>query len=129
MQVPAPEEAFVAGRNEGPIGENAGMMNIGIPSIVVKMLRHKFDQQWSMRRAESTEDEQARILRLIKPAAVHLDTRLAGPTLKVEDLLDISVGDVLTFDYPVARPLNLTVNGVLKFRGNVISTGRNRTIE
>jgi flagellar motor switch protein FliM len=119
----------VAVSMEVRIGENAGMMNIGIPSIVVKMLRHKFDQQWSLRKTESTDDEQSRILRLIKPAALHLDTRLTGPTLRVEDLLDISVGDVLTFDYPVARPLNLTVNGVLKFRGNVISTGRNRAIE
>lgn len=129
MQILAPNEAVVAVSMEVRIGENAGMMNIGIPSIVVKMLRHKFDQQWSMRKAESTEDEQARILRLIKPAAVHLDARLAGPTLRVEDLLDIGVGDVLTFDYPVARPLNLTVNGILKFRGNVIGTGRNRAIE
>jgi flagellar motor switch protein FliM len=129
MQILAPNEAVVAVSMEVRIGENAGMMNIGIPSIVVKMLRHKFDQQWSLRKTESTDDEQSRILRLIKPAAVHLDTRLTGPTLRVEDLLDISVGDVLTFDYPVARPMNLTVNGVLKFRGNVISTGRNRAVE
>jgi flagellar motor switch protein FliM len=129
MQILAPNEAVVAVSMEVRIGENAGMMNIGIPSIVVKMLRHKFDQQWSLRKAESTEDEQARILRLIKPAALHLDARLTGPTLRVEDLLDISVGDILTFDYPVTRPMNLTVNGVLKFRGNVIGTGRNRAIE
>ena len=129
MQILAPNEAVVAVSLEVRIGENAGMMNIGIPSIVVKMLRHKFDQQWSLRKTESTDDEQSRILRLIKPAAVHLDTRLTGPTLRVEDLLDIGVGDVLTFDYPVARPMNLTVNGVLKFRGNVISTGRNRAVE
>jgi flagellar motor switch protein FliM len=129
MQILAPNEAVVAVSMEVRIGENAGMMNIGIPSIVVKMLRNKFDQQWSMRKAESTEDEQARILRLIKPANVHLDTRLTGPTLRVEDLLEISVDDVLTFDYPTARPMNLTVNGILKFRGNVISTGRNRAIE
>jgi flagellar motor switch protein FliM len=129
MQILAPNEAVVAVSMEVRIGENAGMMNIGIPSIVVKMLRHKFDQQWSMRRAESTEDEQARVLQLIKPATVHLNTLLAGPTLRVEDLLDLSVDDVLTFDYPIARPMNLTVNGVLKFRGNVIGTGRNRAIE
>jgi flagellar motor switch protein FliM len=105
------------------------MMNIGIPSIVVKMLRHKFDQQWSLRKTESTESEQARILRLIKPSIVNLDTRLAGPTLSVENLLDIEVDDVLTFDFPVSRSLDLTVNGVLKYKGNVISTGRKRAYE
>jgi flagellar motor switch protein FliM len=129
MQILAPNEAVVAVSMEVRIGDNAGMMNIGIPSIVVKMLRHKFDQQWSLRKSESTETEQARILKLIKPSMLNLDTRLSGPTLRVEDLLDIEVEDVLTFDYPVSRPLDLTVNGVLKYRGNVINTGRNRGYE
>jgi len=129
MQILAPNEAVVAVSMEVRIGDNAGMMNIGIPSIVVKMLRHKFDQQWSLRKSESTETEQARILRLIKPSMLKLDTRLSGPTLRVEDLLDIEVDDVLTFDYPVNRPLDLTVNGVLKYRGSVINTGRNRGYE
>jgi len=92
-------------------------------------MRHKFDQQWSLRKSESTETEQARILKLIKPSMLNLDTRLSGPTLRVEDLLEIEVEDVLTFDYPVNRPLDLTVNGVLKYRGSVINTGRNRGYE
>src|SRR5689334_10154735 len=43
----APNEAVVAMSMEVRIGDNAGMLNIDTPSIVVKMLRHKFDQQWS----------------------------------------------------------------------------------
>lgn len=129
MQILAPNEAVVAVSLEVRIGENSGMMNIGIPSIVVKMLRNKFDQQWSLRKSESTETEQTRILRLIKPAEISLDTRLDGPTLRVEDLLDIEEGDVLTFDYPVERPLLMTVNGRRKFRGGVVDTGRKRAFE
>jgi flagellar motor switch protein FliM len=129
MQILAPNEAVVAVSMEVRIGENAGMMNIGIPSIIVKMLRNKFDQQWSVRKTESTEIEQSRILRLLKAATVNLDTRLTGPTLCVEDLLDINVGDVLTFDTPTSRPLDMFVNGMLKFRGGVVGTGRNRAFE
>jgi flagellar motor switch protein FliM len=126
MQILAPNEAVVAVSMEVRIGESAGMMNIGIPSIIVKMLRNKFDQQWSIRKSESTDVEQGRILRLIKPADINLDTRLEGPTLKIEDLLDINEGDVLTFDYPVNKPLLMSVNGKTKFRGNIINTGRKR---
>ncbi len=129
MQILAPNEAVVAVSMEVRIGDNAGMMNIGIPSIMVKMLRHKFDQQWSLRKTESTEGEQARILELIKSAAVAIDSRLDGPSLRVEDLLDLSVGDVLTFDYPVSRSLNLSVNGIVKYRGSVVGAGRNRGFE
>ena len=111
------------------IGDNSGMMNIGIPSIVVKMLRHKFDQQWSVRKSQSTEQEQARILRLVKPGTLHVDTRLEGPTLRVEDLMDLKIDDVLKFDYPVTRDLNLTLNGSLKYRGHIVTLGHKRAFE
>ena len=66
------------------IGDTSGMMNIGIPSIIVKMLRQKFDQQWSVRKTQATEEEHARVLRLIRPAIIHLDARLQGPTAERE---------------------------------------------
>jgi flagellar motor switch protein FliM len=126
LQILAPNEAVVAVSMEVRIGDSSGMMNIGIPSIVVKMLRQKFDQQWSVRRSQSTDEEQARVLKLIKPGIIHLDGRLNGPTLRVEDLLGLSEGDVLSFDFPVDRNLELTVNGKLKYRGRVVSSGRKR---
>lgn len=78
LQILAPNEAVVTVGMEIRIGEVAGMMNLGIPSIIIKMLRQKFDQQWSVRKSESTEEEQARILRLIKPAQLKFDARLQG---------------------------------------------------
>src|SRR5260370_2928222 len=89
LRILAPNEAVVAVSMEVRIGDNSGMMNIGIPSIVVKMLRHKFDQQWSVRKSQSTEKEQARIVRLIRPAKMFVDGRLTGPTMRVEDLMDL----------------------------------------
>jgi flagellar motor switch protein FliM len=129
LRILAPNEAVVAVSIEVRIGENTGMMNIGVPSIVIKMLRHKFDQQWSVRKSESTEDEQARILRLIRPASIHLDGRLNGPTLSVSDLMDLKEHDVLTFDFPVTRPIDLTINGRQKFRGRVVTSANKRSFQ
>jgi len=129
LRILAPNEAVVAVSIEVRIGENSGMMNIGIPSIVIKMLRHKFDQQWSVRKSESTEDEQARIMRLIRPAQIHLDGRLVGPTLSVMDLMDLKADDVLTFDYPLGRFVDLTINGKLKFHGRVVTAGNKRAFQ
>jgi len=126
LQILAPNEAVVTIGLEVRIAENYGMMNIGIPSIIIKMLRQKFDQQWSVRRSESTEAEQARSLRLAKPALMHLDARLEGPTLQVGVLMRLKTGDVLAFDYPVNRPLDCLVNGKLKLRGQVGSAGRKK---
>jgi len=126
LQILAPNEAVVAISMEVRIGENSGMMNMGVPSIIIKMLRQKFDQQWSVRKTESTSEERDRILRLIRPAATMVDARLQGPTLRVSELLDIQQGDVLTFDFPTERPVDLLVNSKLKFHGHVAGNGRKR---
>jgi flagellar motor switch protein FliM len=97
-------------------------MNIGMPSIIIKMLRNKFDQQWSVRKSDSTEAEQARILNLLKPANLNLDARLEGPTLRVQDLMTIEPGHILNFDHALSRPLKLSVNGQNKYEGQLVAT-------
>ncbi|MBI4874049.1 MAG: flagellar motor switch protein FliM [Acidobacteria bacterium] len=126
LQILAPNEAVVAISIEVRVGETSGMMNLGLPSIIVKMLRQKFDQRWSIRKSESSEDEQARILRLIKPALLRLDARLQGPRLTVDDMLQLKEGDVLALDYPTDRNLDCLVNGKLKLKGRIVSTDRLR---
>jgi flagellar motor switch protein FliM len=126
LQIMAPNEAVLTIGLEVRMAENTGMMNIAMPSIIVKMLRQKFDQQWSVRRAQSTPEEQARILRLIKPASVQLDVRLEGPTLAAQEILALEAGDILVLDYPIERPVQVKVNGVPKFKGFIGSSGRKR---
>jgi len=108
------------------IGETVGMMNIAMPSIVIKMMRQKFDQQWSVRKTHASAGEQARVLRLLREASLTLEARLEGPTLTVRDLLALTEGHLLTFDFPVDRPVELLVNDEHKFAGQVVNTGRKR---
>jgi flagellar motor switch protein FliM len=129
-QIAAPNELLVAVSIEVHIGDAvAGMMNLGIPSVVLKMLRQKFDHQGSDRKAQVTEEEQARMLRRLRPAAIHVDARLQGPRLAVEALLDLKAGDVLAFDYPLGRPVDLTLNGKLKYLGEVVRMGGKRALQ
>src|SRR5271167_354320 len=121
LQILAQNEAVVAIAIEVRIGETSGMMNLGIPSIIVKMLRKKFDAHRTVRKSQPTEEEHARILRLIRPAQLRLDARLNGPRLAVPEMLALKEGDILSFDYPVGRPLDLTVNNSLKFQGAVVA--------
>jgi flagellar motor switch protein FliM len=126
LQILAQNEAVVAIAIEVRFGDTSGMMNLGIPSIIVKMLRQKFDAHRTVRKTQATEEEHARILRLIRQGSVRLDARLNGPTFGVSDLLELKEGDILSFDYPVGRPLDLTVNNTLKFQGDVVGSGTKR---
>jgi flagellar motor switch protein FliM len=129
LQILAPNEAVVAVSMEARIGDNTGMMNIGIPSIIVKMLRQKFDQQWSMRRSHSTLSDQERMLKLVRAARVCLDLRLQGQTMRVDELLRLEPGHVLTFDHPATKLISLLMNGRLKYRAAPTTTGQKRAVE
>lgn len=124
LQVMAPNEAIVVIATEVQLGETSGMMNIGIPSSVVKLLRQKFDLQWSARKA-TMSDESARILSLVHNSRLELDARVDGSTVYFEDLLALKEGDVLEFDLMVDQPIALRINGFTKYSGGVtIANGR-----
>jgi flagellar motor switch protein FliM len=126
LQILAPNEAVVAVSMEAKIGDSAGMMNLGIPSILVKMLRQKFEQQSSLRKPGSSEEDQDRIVKLLQGSQFNLDARLCGTTLKLEDMLNLQEGDILAFDYPLDRPLTLEVNGMRRYDGQIVDNGRKR---
>jgi flagellar motor switch protein FliM len=122
----APNEAVVAVGVEVRIGETVGMMNIAMPSIVIKMMRQKFDQQWSVRKTHASDAEQTRILRFLRETGMTLEARLEGCTLKVRDLLALEEGHLLTLDHPVDGSIDLLVNTAHKYTAQVVSTGKKR---
>jgi flagellar motor switch protein FliM len=122
----APNEAVVSIGIEVRIGETVGMMNIALPSIVIKMMRQKFDQQWSVRKTHASEAEQQRMLRLLRDASMQLEARMEGPTVTVRDLVELSEGHLLVFDYPVDRSIELLVNGARKYTAQIVATGHKR---
>jgi flagellar motor switch protein FliM len=126
LHILAPNEAVVAIAVEVRLGDAVGMMNLAMPSIVIKMMRQKFDQQWSVRKTHASAAEQERIWRIVRGAALTLEGRLEGPTLSVENLLRLGEGHLLTLDYPVDRALELQLNGQTRFDGRVVLSGKRR---
>lgn len=128
MQILAPNEAIVAISVEIRLGEVSGMMNIGIPSIIIKMLSHKFAEQWTIRKTQPTEEEQMAVYRRIRDSLIEVDSRLRGPKLKLNDMLALKVGDVLAFDYPAGRPLSVELNGIKKFESQIAVSNKKRAV-
>jgi len=128
LRVLAPNEAVVSIGVEVRIADTVGMMNIAMPSIVIKMMRHKFDQQWSMRKSHASEAEQSRFLRLLREASLTLEARLTGIELSVRNLLQLQEGHLLTFDRSIGSPIELLVNGRQQYSGQIVSTGKKRAL-
>ena len=128
MQILSSNEAIVAIGFEITLGEARGMMNFGVPSILVKMVGQRFEQQWSLRRRSSSEDERRRLRALVEAAPVDLDARVVGKRIGVRDMMRLEVGDVLSLDVPVTRPVRLEVNGRTKFEAELAAVGRARAL-
>jgi flagellar motor switch protein FliM len=126
MQILSPNEAIVAIGFEITMGDARGMMNFGIPSILVKMMGQGFEQQWSIRRRASSETEQARMRHLVKRLPMDLEARIKGTHMRLRDLLKLGAGDVVSLEVPVRRPAQINVNGVRKFEGEIVIAGNQR---
>src|ERR1044072_1263064 len=98
LRLLAPNAAVASLGLEVRIGDAVGMMNIAMPSIVIKMMRQKFDQQWSVRKTHASDAEQARSVRLLRDSYLSVEARLEGPTVTVRDLLSLSEGNLLVFE-------------------------------
>ncbi len=128
MQILSPNEAVVAIGFEITMRESRGMMNLGIPSIMVKMMGQKFEQQWSIQRRSGSSDEQNQMRLLLNRVPLGLEALVAGAKIRVEDLLNLEQEDVISLDIPVSRPAELRVNGKSKFRGEIVASGSKRGV-
>ncbi len=123
LQILAPTEAVVAVAIEIRLGDVIGMLNIAMPSIIIKMMRQRFDQQWQLRKVSSTDAEQLRVMNLIQPAQLQAEAVLSGPNMLLQDLVDLDEGDVLSLEFPVGRPVDLLLSGATKYRGEIVHSG------
>ena len=129
FQMVSPAETVIAVHLELKTGDNSGMMNLCIPSRVLKQLRNKFDQQWNVRRQKSTTNEEERIFNLMKPVPLSLTGELRNSKLTVDDLLKVSVGDVIELNERLGDPVQLCVGGVAKFIGRIVQRRGKRAFE
>lgn len=124
----ARSEAVVVIAMELRIGDKVGMVNLAIPSITLKMLRHKFDQQNTTRRAGSPETEAAIKQKIEEGLKVHVDCALVGSRIRLNDLLNLKAGDLIDLGIECDHRGTLLVNGIPKFRGEVIVDGLKQAV-
>jgi flagellar motor switch protein FliM len=120
----APAEAFVAVGFELRIGEAAGSLNLGLPSRVIRTVMHD-----SQTRKHAVVEDCTKMLRLVQNAELNAEVRLNGARVLFRDLMNVEVGDVLTFDHPLGKEVELELNGTPKFRGHVVAVGGKRCFQ
>jgi flagellar motor switch protein FliM len=129
FQIVSPAETVIAVHLELKIGENSGMMNLCLPSRMLKSLRAKFDQQWNTRRQKPSGSDAERFFELIKAVPVSLSSEIRRSSVTLDDLLKVSVGDVIELSDRVNDPVHLCVGGIAKFAGKIVLRRGKRAFE
>jgi flagellar motor switch protein FliM len=119
----ARNEAVVAIAMELRINESIGMLNLAIPSITLKMMRHNFEQQWAVHRSQSPETEAGLKQRLSRDLILRMDCELRGSAIRLRDLLEMEPGDVLDLGATCDGRVSMAINGTPKFLASLDSTG------
>jgi len=127
MHVLDPAEAVIVIAVDVRIGSVSGLMNLAIPSIFIKRLRHKFEQLQQVRRSHANEHDQAHLASVMLGVSLNFEAFLEGGEIPARALLDLKAGDVLMFDQPAEQKLKGTLNGQEKWLGGIV-TKRNKLV-
>lgn len=123
----APGEAVLAIGIEFRIGENKGMINLAMPSLIVKGMVQRFDKQWSALPLEVDEADERQTLNALLNAEIELEAQIKT-TIQARDFLKLAEGFVLVLGHPVDGMIACALNDKWKYDAGIGSSGAHRAV-
>ncbi|MEE2938535.1 MAG: flagellar motor switch protein FliM [Planctomycetota bacterium] len=117
VQIVPPNEVVILVAFEMLFGKNRGMLNLCIPFNTIENYNSKLSGNgWvGYGKATPTEETRQRVSSSVDSAPVDVVVTLARSKIRTADLLDLSVGDIITTEKETQEPLELAVQDVPKF--------------
>ncbi len=117
VQIVPPNEVVILIGFEVLLGKNRGMLNLCIPFNTIENYNSKLSRNgWvGYGKGKPTTETRGKITASVDAAPVDIVVTLARSKIRTSDLLDLSVGDVITTEKEVRQPLELSIQNVPKF--------------
>ena len=130
VQIVPPNEVVVVVGFELKMGGRAGTMSLCIPYNVIEPVIDKLsNQSWVAYKKNGRDAElRQRLVGHLDAAPLTVTAVLANTTIKLSELLNLQVGDVIT-EKPAAAPLTLMVEGKCKHIGYLGQYKGNRAFQ
>ncbi|PHS02357.1 MAG: flagellar motor switch protein FliM [Blastopirellula sp.] len=121
VQIVPPNEVVVLTSFELITGDIRGMMNFCIPYNSIEPISDKLTSNtwFAYEKTESTPQTRLQIEEQIDHSIVQINAKLAETKITTEELLDLRVGDIITTEHDAHMPIEVSVNGSLKFLANL----------
>ena len=107
------------------LGEAAGGFQIGVPQTFFEVEGGATEKPGPEPAGQDIE----RNFALLGDANVELEVMLDGPTMKFQELANLSAGQVVQFDFPLQKPLLAVVNGAVSLPCHIVTAGRKRALQ
>lgn len=119
LQIVSPNETVAVVSFSIKIGETSGMINICMPHVVLEPIMPKLAAHYWMdqKRTEIDQNQFLSLRKNVTRALVPLIVELGTSTITVGDLLNLTVGDVITLDQSVGTKIHVKVGERVKFLG------------
>ncbi len=121
VQIVPPNETVVVVGFELKMGNRAGTMSLCIPyNILEPIMGVLAAQNWfSYQKKGNVDDHLRRLTRNIHNARVEVRAFLAQTSIRLSELMELQVGDIITTEKPADREVLVQVEGRNKFLGQL----------
>jgi flagellar motor switch protein FliM len=119
MPIMGSNEPVVAVGVEAIFGEHKGLLNICIPVVSIEGMIDKIAAHtwFTRRKSEASPGYERSISESLSSAEVNLVAYMAETTISLEDLLNLSPGDIILSEHGINEPIVICVEGRPKFLG------------
>ncbi|MFO1063691.1 MAG: flagellar motor switch protein FliM [Pirellulales bacterium] len=120
VQIVPPNEVVILVSFELTLGKTRGMVNLCIPFNTIERIGSKLtSNSWvGYASSRSTPESQAHIAKNLEEASAELVVILANSTIKTSDLFGLRVGDIISTEKDIRSPLDVEIEGVVKFHAS-----------
>ena len=117
LQMISPNETVVVISLNTVTGETSGMINIGIPHVVLEPIVHNLSARyWMQSNTKEMSPEQIKALETnVRRSELPVSVELGTADITIQDFLMMQYGDVLQLDKQIDSPLVLKVGNLPKF--------------
>ena len=131
VQIVPPNEVVILVSFELTMGKTRGMVNLCIPFNTIERIGSKLtNNSWiGYASSRSTDASQGQITNLIGESMTEVVVTLARSTLRATDLLSLQVGDIVSTEKDIREPLDVEVQGVVKFHAKAGALKGRKAIE
>ncbi len=131
LQLVSPNETVIVISMNITIGEVTGMINVCIPHVVLEPVIPKLSAHyWMEEKNKVRQEHEIELLeKVIRTAPLTVTAELGCSEITFSDMLNISIGDVLTLKQKIDEPISVKVDNKPSFYAQVGKVKRNMAVQ